>query len=93
MNEINDDIRSNIINNKNKILRDTVYLRLGQLLVNELYKKGLFKVPIHLGLGHEAIAIAVDQVISNNDQLVLSHRNIHYHMARISSQRNWISKR
>jgi TPP-dependent pyruvate/acetoin dehydrogenase alpha subunit len=82
MNVKNANIRTNIINNKNNILRDAVFLRLGQLLVNELYKKGLFKVPIHLGLGHEAIAIAVDQVISNDDQLVLSHRNIHYHMAR-----------
>jgi len=67
---------------REKILKDSVFLRLGQLVVNEMYKKGRFKVPIHLALGHEAIAIAVNQVLREKDQLVLNHRNIHYNMVR-----------
>ena len=41
---------------REKVLKDTGFLRRGQLVVNEMYKKGRFKVPIHLALGHEAIA-------------------------------------
>jgi TPP-dependent pyruvate/acetoin dehydrogenase alpha subunit len=66
------------------ILRNTIFLRLGQLLVNEMYKANKLKVPIHLAFGHESIAVAVNQVIQDVDQLVLSHRNIHYNMVRES---------
>jgi len=69
---------------KNLILKKAVFLRLGQLLVNEMYKAGKLKVPIHLAFGHESIAVAVDQVIQDTDQMVLSHRNIHYNMVRES---------
>ena len=57
-------------------------IRLSQMLVNEKYKAGEFKIPIHLALGHEAIASAVDGIMEEKDQLVLSHRNIHYNLAR-----------
>ena len=66
------------------ILKKTVFLRLGQLLVNEMYKANKLKVPIHLAFGHESIAVAVDQVVQDVDQIVLSHRNIHYNMVRES---------
>jgi TPP-dependent pyruvate/acetoin dehydrogenase alpha subunit len=67
---------------RKKVLKDMIFLRLGQLLVNEMYKKGRFKIPIHLALGHEAIAVAVEQILTDEDQLALSHRNIHYNMVR-----------
>jgi len=57
-------------------------IRLGQMMVNEKYKNGDFKVPIHLALGHEAIAVAVDSVMTEDDKLILDHRNIHYNIAR-----------
>lgn len=57
-------------------------LRFQQLIVNEYYKQKKFKVPVHLALGHEAIAIAVAAMMVDGDQLVLPHRNIHYHLAR-----------
>ena len=60
-------------------------IRIGQMIVNEKIKKGEFKIPIHLALGHEAIAVAVDSIMRTEDQLVLSHRNIHYNLARIRS--------
>lgn len=64
------------------IAREILRIRLSQMIVNEKYKAGLFKVPIHLALGHEAIAVAVDSVMSKDDKLVCSHRNIHYNLAR-----------
>jgi TPP-dependent pyruvate/acetoin dehydrogenase alpha subunit len=65
-----------------EILKNLVLVRLGQVLVNEYYKAGKFPVPIHLAIGHESIAVAVDYVMKKDDYLVLSHRNIHYHLAR-----------
>lgn len=65
-----------------KIAKNILQVRLGQMIVNEKLKNGEFKIPIHLAFGHEAIAVAVDSVMENNDQLVLSHRNIHYNLAR-----------
>jgi len=66
-----------------EVARNMLRLRLSQMIINEMYKKGDFKVPIHLALGHEAIAVAMDAIMQPADSLVLSHRNIHYNLARI----------
>ncbi len=65
-----------------KTAKEILRLRLSQLIVNEKYKAGLFKIPIHLAIGHEAVAHAVDSVMEENDKLICSHRNIHYNLAR-----------
>ncbi|MBN2752115.1 MAG: hypothetical protein JXQ84_05340 [Rhodospirillaceae bacterium] len=57
-------------------------VRLAQIFINELYKAGRFRIPIHLALGHEAIAVAVAQTLDDHDILVLPHRNLHYALAR-----------
>lgn len=56
-----------------------------QIQINQKYKEKKFKIPIHLALGHEAIAIAINKVMSAKDNLILSHRNIAYNLARIGS--------
>lgn len=61
--------------------KQVISVRIGQLMVNEKLKKGDFKIPIHLSLGHEAIAVAVDAVMEKKDKIILSHRNIHYNLA------------
>lgn len=68
-----------------EIAREVLRIRLSQMIVNEKYKNGEFKIPIHLALGHEVIAVAVDSIMEEEDQLVLSHRNIHYNLARSKS--------
>lgn len=67
------------------IAKEILRLRLSQMLVNERYKAGAFKIPIHLAMGHEAIAIAVDQAMGTEDLLACSHRNMHYNLAREKS--------
>ena len=67
---------------KTKLIENMVRVRLGQIIINEKIKNNEFKIPIHLAMGHEAIAIAVDSIMTESDQLVLSHRNIHYNLAR-----------
>jgi len=65
-----------------RLARQVLRIRIGQLLVNDGLRRGDFRVPLHLALGHEGIAAAVDQVMQDGDQLLLSHRNIHYNLAR-----------
>lgn len=65
-----------------KIIDELIRIRLSQVLINEEYKSGKFKIPVHLSLGHEAIAVAVSNVLENQDKLVLSHRNMAYNLAR-----------
>lgn len=65
-----------------EITKEILRLRLSQMLINEKIKEKSFEIPIHLALGHEAIAVAVDNIMEEKDQLVLSHRNIHYNLAR-----------
>ncbi len=65
-----------------EIAKEVLRVRLSQMVINEKYKAGEFKIPIHLAMGHEAIAVAVDSIMQKDDQLVLSHRNIHYNLAR-----------
>lgn len=64
------------------LLRETLRLRLGMMRINDLIKQKAFQVPVHLAFGHEAIAVAVADIMSDDDRLLLTHRNIHYNIAR-----------
>ncbi len=68
-----------------KIAKELLRIRLSQLLINEQCKAGAFKVPVHLALGHEAIAVGVHLLMDEHDRLILSHRNMHYNLARAGS--------
>jgi pyruvate dehydrogenase E1 component alpha subunit len=74
------------------IVRGVVWTRVGQQMINERYKAGAFQVPIHLALGHEAVAAGVSAAMQQHDQLVLTHRNVHYHLARSSSLRGEVDE-
>lgn len=66
-----------------EIALDVMRLRHWQHVMNEEQKKGgLFKIPIHVSFGHEAIAVAVSRGMKSEDQLVLAHRNMAYNIAR-----------
>lgn len=69
------------------IAREMLRIRLSQILVNEEYKAGKFKIPVHLAMGHEAIAVAVSHTLEDGDKLVLSHRNIEFNLARLGKLR------
>ena len=75
-----------------KLAEDILRVRLGQMIINEKLKNKEFKIPIHLALGHEAIAAAVNAVMKDSDQLVLSHRNVHYNLVRSSSLKAHINE-
>lgn len=69
------------------LAQEILRLRHSQILINERYKAREFRVPIHLALGHEAIAVAVADALGNGDPLLLPHRNLHYNLARCDSLR------
>ena len=48
--------------NFEKITHEIIRLRLSQMIINEEYKLGKFKIPIHLALGHESIAVAINNI-------------------------------
>ena len=64
---------------------DVLCIRYWHHLLNEMLKKMQFKIPIHLGFGHEAAAVAMDRTMGPDDQLCLSHRNATYNLARSKS--------
>lgn len=64
---------------------DVLCIRYWHHLLNEMLKKKQFKVPIHLGFGHEAVAVAMDRSMGSDDKLCLSHRNVAYNLARTKS--------
>jgi pyruvate dehydrogenase E1 component alpha subunit len=71
--------------NKKQIAAEIFRLRFSQMAINDGIKQGKFKIPIHLAMGHETIAVAVSAVMRGQDKLILSHRNLAYHLARSHS--------
>ncbi|CAA7614498.1 thiamine pyrophosphate-dependent enzyme [Magnetospirillum sp. SS-4] len=78
-------VRSQVDNSRMELARAVLRVRLSQMLINERLKAKAFKVPVHLALGHEAIAVAVSAAMADGDSLYLTHRNIHYNIARAAS--------
>ncbi|KIL97751.1 Acetoin dehydrogenase E1 component alpha-subunit [Paramagnetospirillum magnetotacticum MS-1] len=72
-------------NTAEALARQVLRVRLAQMLINEALKAKKFRVPVHLALGHEAIAVAVGAAMAEGDSLFLTHRNIHYNIARATS--------
>jgi TPP-dependent pyruvate/acetoin dehydrogenase alpha subunit len=64
---------------------EMVRLRHSMHLLNEMLKAGRFKIPIHLGFGYEAAAVAMDRTLGPDDVLCLTHRNAAYNLARCKS--------
>ena len=68
-----------------QLVMEVLRLRYWQHTMNEELKKKMFKIPIHVAFGHEAIAVAVSSMMKPEDQLVLSHRNMAHNLARAGS--------
>lgn len=73
--------------NKQKIAEEIIRLRLSQMIVNEEHKAGRIQIPLHLAMGHEAIAVAVSEIMQDGDSLFPTHRNMAYNLARAGSLR------
>lgn len=52
-----------------------------QLQIERDIRSKKFKIPVHLAIGHEAIAVAIASVSEGADGIFLTHRNIHFQIA------------
>ncbi len=52
-----------------------------QLEIAKLVSENSFKIPIHLALGHESIAVSLIASLKKRDSLFCTHRNLHYQVA------------
>jgi TPP-dependent pyruvate/acetoin dehydrogenase alpha subunit len=78
-------MKQTVVLQDSKLAVEVLRLRYWQHIMNEALKRREFTIPIHLGFGHEAIAAALSSVMQPHDQLVLTHRNITYNLARARS--------
>ena len=75
-------------NRPEKLITEILRLRFSQMAINEGIKNKKFNIPVHLAIGHESIAVAVNAIMGKNDKLVLSHRNVAYNLARSHTLRD-----
>lgn len=75
-------MQTTLIPERRQLAVEVLGVRYWQLVMNEELKQKQFKIPIHVAIGHEAIAVAVHTMMESDDQLVLTHRNMAYHLAR-----------
>jgi TPP-dependent pyruvate/acetoin dehydrogenase alpha subunit len=66
---------------KEKIHSEVLRIRKNQIFIHNEFYKSTRKIPVHFAFGHEAIAAAVASVMQRTDKLLLTHRNLHYHLA------------
>ena len=69
------------MNMEQSLTIELIRTRMVMLAVNSKTRQKSFKIPLHLGLGHEAIAVALTAIKEEQDCLLLSHRNMHYNVA------------
>lgn len=75
---------------KGLILNDTRVLMLAnlqlirsvELLISEKYNEQIFRCPVHLSIGQEAIAVGVSSHLTVNDKVVSSHRSHAHYIAK-----------
>lgn len=57
-----------------------VRLRAHMMTLNEHLKSQCYKVPIHLALGQECVPVVLRSLLTDQDQLYLTHRNVGYNL-------------
>ena len=68
-------LNSNIL----EFYEEIIWLRLAQLKINNIILKCCSKYQFILRR-HECIAVAVNSILNQSDDLILTHRNIHYNL-------------
>lgn len=63
-------------------------LRTIQLEINKQIIENRFPMPVHMGLGHEAVAVSTVAALESPDKILLTHRNIHFQIALGATQQD-----
>lgn len=57
-------------------------IRSTELLISEKYEENIFRCPVHLSIGQEAIAVGVSLNLTLNDKVVSTHRSHAHYIAK-----------
>ncbi len=57
-----------------------IRLRTQMMMLNELLKGQPYKVPVHVALGQECVPVVLRNLLTDQDQLYLTHRNVGYNL-------------
>ena len=64
------------------MLANLQLIRSVELLISEKYNEQIFRCPVHLSIGQEAIAVGVSSHLTVNDKVVSSHRSHAHYIAK-----------
>lgn len=59
-----------------------IYIRKIEEEIGKLYPTGIFRCPVHLAVGQEAVSVGVCSLLSNSDLALASHRSHHHFLAK-----------
>ncbi len=65
-----------------KMFANLQLIRSIELLISEKYKEQIFRCPVHLSIGQEAIAVGVSLHLTVNDKVVSTHRSHAHYIAK-----------
>lgn len=57
-------------------------IRFFELLISEKYKEQIFRCPVHLSIGQEAIAVGVSMNLNLTDKIISTHRSHAHYIAK-----------
>lgn len=62
------------LNNKFDDFLQLTYIRSVELIIAERYKEQIFRCPVHLSIGQEAISVGVCKLLVSKDKVIAGHR-------------------
>ena len=65
-----------------KMFANLQLIRSIELLISEKYEEQIFRCPVHLSIGQEAIAVGVSMHLTVNDKVVSTHRSHAHYIAK-----------
>lgn len=58
------------------------YIREVETLISSKYKEQIFRCPVHLSIGQEAIAVGVSSLLNSQDKVISTHRSHAHYLAK-----------
>lgn len=73
---------SRFANPRIQLLANLQLIRSFELLISEKYEEQIFRCPVHLSIGQEAIAVGVSMNLNINDKIISTHRSHAHYIAK-----------
>lgn len=73
---------SRFTNPRIQLLANLQLIRSFELLISEKYEEQIFRCPVHLSIGQEAIAVGVSMNLNLSDKIISTHRSHAHYIAK-----------